>query len=246
MKLEIKKLKINYTDNGAKSKNTLVLLHGWGQNIAMMDPIGKNFKNERVITVDLPGFGDSEEPSLESNITILDYVDIIKELLDKLKIKNPILIGHSFGGKIALIYASKHEVNKLVILAAPFRKEITKLSLKTKILKKAKNMPLIGSLAEVAKKYIGSTDYKNASPIMRNILVDHVNLDITEDIKKITVPTIIIWGDNDEAVSIADAYLLEKLIKDSAVICYPGGTHYAYLENLGQTNNIISSFIKEN
>ncbi len=243
--MKIRNLYINYIDNGVKSKSTIVLLHGWGQNIEMMQPIGNNFADKRVIIIDLPGFGLSEEPKEEDNLTIVDYVDIVKELLDKLKIKNPILIGHSFGGKISLIYASKYTVEKLVILAAPFRKGIEKLSLKTKLLKKLKNIPFMNGIAEIAKKYMGSTDYKNASSVMRNILVDHVNLDITESVKKIKVPTIIIWGDHDEAVNIEDAYLLETLIRDSAVICYPGGTHYAYLENLGQTNNIIRSFIKE-
>ena len=78
---------------------------------------------------------------------------------------------------------------------------------------------------------------------MRKILVDHVNLDITEDVKKIKCPTLIIWGTNDEEVPLEDAYELEKLIRDAAVIEYPGCSHYAYLENLGQTVKIIKNFI---
>ena len=80
--------------------------------------------------------------------------------------------------------------------------------------------------------------------MMRDILVDTVNLDITEDVKKITCPTLIVWGSNDEQVSIEDAYLLEKLIKDAGVVEYPGCSHYAYLENLGQTINVLNSFLK--
>ena len=78
---------------------------------------------------------------------------------------------------------------------------------------------------------------------MREILVKHVNEDITDLVKKIKCPTIIIWGDRDEAVPISDAYELSSYIKDSAVIVYEGCTHYAYLERLGQTVNIISNFI---
>ena len=67
---------------------------------------------------------------------------------------------------------------------------------------------------------------------------------ITEDVKKISVQTIIIWGTNDLTVSIDNAYEIEKLIKDSAVIPYEGLSHFAYLENKNQTISIIDSFIK--
>ena len=79
---------------------------------------------------------------------------------------------------------------------------------------------------------------------MRKILVKHVNLDITEDVKKITCPTLIIWGDNDECVPVSDGKLLEKLIKDSGLIVFEGCTHYAYLERLDQLIRILNEFFK--
>lgn len=237
----IKGIDINYIDYG-KGENTVVLLHGWGQNISMMQPVGDKLqKNNRVIIVDLPGFGETKEP--EDIWTMYDYADCIKELLDKLNVDNPIMIGHSFGGKISLIYASKYKTQKLVLFGSPFKRAIKKLSMKTRILKKLKTVPIINNLEGFAKKHIGSRDYKNASEFMRKILVEHVNLDITEDVKKIKCPTLIIWGTNDDEVPIEDAYELETLISDSAVIPYEGCTHYAYLENLGQTVNIIKNFI---
>ena len=130
------------------------------------------------------------------------------------------------------------------ILNSLYSKEIEKLSLKTKILKQAKKIPLINRFSEIAKRHIGSTDYRSASAIMREILVSTVNLDITYDVKKITCPTLIVWGDLDAAVPLEDAYTLEGLIKDAAVIVYEGCTHYAYLENLGQTISIIGSFVR--
>ena len=78
---------------------------------------------------------------------------------------------------------------------------------------------------------------------MREILVGTVNLDIENEVSKIKAPTLIIWGDLDEAVPLERAYELEKLISDSAVIVYEGCTHYAYLERLGQTINILKSFL---
>ena len=232
---------VNYTDVG--SGEAVVLLHGWGQNIQMMEPIGNNLVNKRVVIIDLPGHGESEEP--KEAWTVYDYASCIHTLLTNLKIDEPILIGHSFGGKISLVYASKYKTKKVIGLACPFKKQIVKLSFKTKALKFAKKIPVLNKLEGFAKKHIGSTDYKNASEMMRKIMVLTVNTDITEDVKKIKCPTLLIWGTNDLQVSIDDAYELEKLIKDCGVVVYDGCTHYAYLERLDQTLRVIKSFIGE-
>ena len=232
---------INYIRYGNNKNRTIVMLHGWGQNIEMMKFIGDKL-DEDVLIIDLPGFGKSKEP--DTVLSIYDYANLVHDLISNLEIKNIILIGHSFGGKIALAYASKYKVEKLVLLASPFKSKESKKNIRTKVLKKLKKVPGLNKLEEFAKKHIGSTDYKNASGIMRKILVKHVNLDITEDVKKITCPTLIIWGDNDECVPVSDGKLLEKLIKDSGLIGFEGCTHYAYLERLDQLIRILNEFFK--
>lgn len=242
MDMVFKDTRINYIRYGNKKKNTIVLLHGWGQNIEMMKPLGDARQEENdIVIIDLPGFGNSEEPKYAWSLN--DYVECIKELLDKLNIKKPILIGHSFGGKISLLYASIYDVKKLVLFGSPYKKEIKKESMKLKLLKKAKKMVKNETLVNLAKKHIGSRDYKDSSPIMREILVNHVNYDITEKVKDIKCPTLIIWGDMDSEVSVETAYELENLINDAAVIIYENCTHYAYLERLNQTINILNSFL---
>lgn len=237
----INNVDINYVDYGT-GKNTVVLLHGWGQNIEMMKPIGDRLqKYNRVIIVDLPGFGATKEP--DTVWTMYDYADAIYELLKELKVSNPIMIGHSFGGKISLIYASKYKTEKLVLFGSPFKKEVQKISIKTKMLKALKKIPVLKKLEGFVKKHMGSRDYRQASEFMRKILVAHVNLDITEEVRNIKCPTLIIWGTNDQEVPIERAYELEKLISDAAVIPYEGCSHYAYLERLGQTVNILKNFI---
>lgn len=233
---------VNYIRYDNKKNKTIVLLHGWGQNIEMMKPIGDAFKEKNdVIIIDLPGFGLSEEPKYAWSLD--DYVECIKELLNKEKVKKPILIGHSFGGKISLLYASKYETLKLVLFGSPYKKEIKNESVKLKLLKQAKKLVKNEKLVNLAKKHIGSKDYKDSSPIMREILVNHVNYDITEEVKKIKCPTLIIWGEMDDIVSLDTAYELEKLIDDAGVIVYDNCTHYAYLERLNQTINILDNFL---
>lgn len=237
----IKDVDINYVDYGAKS-NPIVLLHGWGQNIEMMQGLGNQFINtNRIIIVDLPGYGKSEEP--KEVWTVDDYVLFLKELLDKLHVDNPIIIGHSFGGKIGLLYATKYNVKKLICLASPYKKNVKKLSLKTKLLKAAKKIPVLNKLEGFAKRHIGSTDYKNASDMMRKILVETVNYDISDQLYKIKCPTLLIWGTMDQAVSINDAYELEKLIDNCGLVTYEGCSHYAYLERFDQTIRVLKSFI---
>lgn len=236
-------IKINYRDYGNKDKDAIFYLHGWGQNIEMMEPIANPFvEHNRIIIIDLPGFGKSEEPTFVWDLD--DYVEMIHELADKLGIKSLYLVGHSFGGKIALLYASKYKVKRLVLLSSPFQVKQKKISFKVKILKILKHVPILRRFVDVAKRHMGSTDYRNATPVMRDILVKHVNRDLTEEVKKIKNPTFIIWGENDTVVDVADAYILDSLLTDSGLIVYEGCSHYAYLERLGQTINILKEFIK--
>ena len=78
---------------------------------------------------------------------------------------------------------------------------------------------------------------------MRKILVEHVNLDLTSELKNVKCSTLLIWGTNDQAVDYEDALELEKEIKDCGLVTYEGCTHYAYLERLQQTINVLNSFI---
>ncbi len=239
MKVNIRNININYVQYG--KGDDVILLHGWGQNIAMMNPIGEKLKNKRITIVDLPGFGESDEPNEE--ITVFDYADIIKELVDELKIKKPTIIGHSFGGRIGIIYASKYEVNKLILLGAPCVREETKESMKVKALKGLKKIPFASKLEGFAKNHIGSEDYKKASPIMKKVLVNTVNIDLSDCAKKIEVPTLLIWGNLDTEAPLEDAKKLEKLLKDGGLVVYEGGTHYTYLEFLIPVCNVINNFI---
>lgn len=234
---------INYIQYGNDKGKDIVLLHGWGQNIEMMKPLGDLLADNYHITIiDLPGFGKSKEPA--TILDVGDYTEIVHDLLKSLKVVKPTLIGHSFGGRISIRYGASYDVEKLVLCGAPCVKTKKKLTLKEKMLKGAKKLPGMEKLADIAKNYIGSTDYKNASPMMRDILVKVVGEDLSEYAKKIKVPVILIWGEYDEAVPLEEGRMLEKLLSDGAMIVLPG-THYAYLENLYQVGAIINKFMEE-
>lgn len=234
---KIRDLEVNYIQYG--KGEDVVLLHGWGQNIQMMDPLGKNIFDKKITILDFPGFGGSEIPKFA--YTIYDYTEFLHEFLESLNIENPVLIGHSFGGRVAICYAARYAVSKLVLFGSPFIKR-EKNGLKVKILKQLKKIKCLNNLAEYMKGHMGSADYRAASGVMREILVNTVNIDLSEEAKKITVPTLLIWGDKDEAVPVSEAKELEKLISDSALIVL-NGSHYCYLENLNHVASILENFI---
>ena len=235
---KIKNIKINYKQYG--EGEDIVLLHGWGQNIEMMKPLGDNLSStNRITIIDLPGFGLSSEPN--NVLSVPDYTDIVHDLLTELNINNPIIMGHSFGGRIAIVYASKYPVNKLVLFGSPCVRHEYK-SLKQSLYKKVKKVKVLKPLVNVMKNHVGLVDYKNASPMMRDILVKTVNQDLSEYARKIKCSTLLIWGENDSAVPVSEAKELDSLLVDSALIVLPG-THYCYLENLNQVINILYNFI---
>ena len=234
----IKNIKINYKQYG--KGNNIVLLHGWGQNIEMMIPLGDKFKdNYRITIIDLPGFGLSEEP--KEVFSVFDYTEVVHELLISLDINNPILMGHSFGGRIAIIYASKYDVSKLVLFGSPCVRHEYK-SLKQSFYKGIKKIKIFNPIVNFMKNHIGSVDYRNATPMMRDILVKTVNQDLSDYARHIKCPTLLIWGEDDEAVPVSEAKELESLLSDGALIVLPG-THYCYLENLNGVVNILNSFL---
>ena len=234
---------INYIDYGLNKKGTIVLLHGWGQNIEMMDMLGRPFSESfRIIVIDLPGFGKSKEPNQASSVE--DYTNYIHELLESLKIKKPILVGHSFGGRISICYAAKYGAEKVILLSAPFRpKQKKKPTIKTSIYKAVKKVKVLKGLAGYLRDKWGSADYKNASEINRGTLVRVVNEDLTVFAKKIECPVLLIYGANDLDVPLSEAQALEKIIPDAGLVTYPFSHHYAYLERRNQTIAIFKNFL---
>ena len=239
MKIKLQDVEVNYIQYG--SGKDILLLHGWGQNIEMMKPIGDNFCDRfRITILDFPGFGESQEPQEEW--TIEKYSRMLEDFVKQTGIKKPIVMGHSFGGRVAIHYSSRNNIEKLVLFGSPCIRKEEKLSMKVKILKALKKLPGMNQFADYMKQYIGSRDYKAASPIMRQTLVNIVNEDLSKYAKEIEEPTLLIWGDQDEEAPIEDARELEKIMMDAALIVLPG-THYAYLENLQQVVNILNNFI---
>ena len=240
MKIAINGGNIFYEQFG-KGKKEIVLLHGWGQNLEMMLPLAQKLENNYHITIlDLPGFGASYIP--KKKLTIYEYETIIEDFLNKINIKNPILIGHSFGGRISIIYSSKNKVNRLVLMGAPCVREKKKTKPFYKI---CKFICITKRSKEFFRLKYGSTDYNNTTGFMRTLFVNTVNEDLSLCAKKILCPTLLIWGNKDTAAPINEAYKLKELIKNCKMIEIKDATHYAYLEKLNYVSDQIIDFLEK-
>ncbi len=251
MQIKIKDWDINYEVYG--DGEPVVFLHGWLTNLESMKPLSENLiKTHKVYLVDVVGFGKSSLP--KEPLNSLDFAEFLKEFLDKLNIENPVLIGHSNGGRIIINAVGRNIVKakKIVLIDSAGIKPKRSFGyyLKLFVYKTGKlflnllpNTKGIKEFKERLRGKVGSSDYK-ASP---TVLKDTMKIILNEDVKKILpnikVPTLLIWGGRDTATPISDAKLMEKLIPDAGIVEYPYGTHFSYLENLENCKLVLDSFL---
>lgn len=236
-----------YFEKIGNSNKTILILPGWGNTRETFKYITSYFsKDYTIYIIDYPGFGNSK--TINKELTIYDYAQIINKFIKKEKIVNPIIIAHSFGGRLSAILLGKYnlEVKKLILIdvAGIKRKKTLKQFLKEKTYKLINKLTK-NKYREKLNKYFASTDYNNLQVSMRKTFINIVNEDLRDYYKKINAETLIIWGEKDNDTPLKDAKYLNKIIKNSALIIYKNRTHFSYLEEPYLTNKIIYELIKE-
>lgn len=241
-----KKVNINIMGAGAP----VILLHGWGCSNGIFRDIQEVLsKSYTTYNFDFPGFGASDEPDTVWGVE--DYTRMVEQFVKDNGIENPALIGHSFGGRVSIVYASRNDVGRVVLVDAAGIKPKRPLKYYWKVytfktlkwlcntfLPKAKAQAII----EKRRKGAGSSDYNNASPMMRAILSKVVNEDLTHLLPKITAPTLLFWGNMDTATPLSDAKTMEHLIPDAGLVIAHGTGHFSFLENAGLFTAVMKNF----
>ena len=251
MVINIQDIDINYIVEGEGTP--IIILHGWGCNIDTVRPI-INILNQRykVYALDLPGFGKSSDP--KEVLGSFDYAEIVKKFLELMNIHKATFIGHSFGGKLSIIFGSKYPelVDKIVLIDSagliPKRglKYYTKVySFKTLRFIYKKLFFWIKDEKRLEKFYkrFGSDDYQDSSGIMRKVFVKVVNENLKPLLKDIKASTLIIWGDKDDATPLYMAKIMEKEIKNSGLVVFEGTGHYSYLDDYNRFVAVIKAFL---
>ena len=225
-------MKINAIELG--NGPTIIFLHGWGSNLTMMMPIVSILSQDyRCIALDLFGFGKSDE--IENYTSFNDYIECLHEFLETIHVINPIIVAHSFGARIAVLYALKYEIKALILTGAAGLKQPLSLERKFKI--------FLHKHGFIQK---GSADYENASNFLKKVLIEVVNTDLSESYKQINNPTLLIWGQLDTETPLWMAKKMNKLIKNSQLIIFKNEDHFAYYHESERFCFIIKSFLIEN
>lgn len=248
---EIDGTTVCYTIEGEGSD--VVLLHGWGCERSTLASVASVAlaSGSRVINIDFPGFGTSTEPPEPWGVE--EYTSMLEKLLAAEGIKCPSLLGHSFGGRVALLYASRNKVDKLILVDAAGVKPRRGLRYYYKVYKfkagKWLTTLLLGQRRaneriERARARHGSADYAQASTMMRRVLSRVVNEDLRTIMPAIKAPTLLVWGENDTATPMRDARIMERLIPGAALVSFPGCGHYSFLDNPRQFAAVLQSFLR--
>jgi pimeloyl-ACP methyl ester carboxylesterase len=250
MQVLIDSIVVNYDVSGAGTKNVLVL-HGWGDDMrssaGISDALSKKYT---VIRLDLPGFGKTDMPRGDWDLT--SYAKFLHIFINKIKKNNlHAVIGHSNGGAIAIraISLGLIKTDKLVLLASSGIREQKKVkkSLYSLIAKTGKISTFW--LPKPQKDHLKRKLYNNigsdllVAPQLKNTFKKIVKDDIKKDALKISVATLLIYGDNDKSTPPEYGKKLNKLITKSNLIIVPDCGHFVHLENPEFINKKILEFL---
>ena len=231
-------------------------MHGWRSEARVwnnvISELNKNLPEYNFVALDLPAFGSSPNPSIDWFVE--DYANIVAEFTTKLKLDNIILVGHSFGGRISIKLLGnpkfadfQSKVTKLILTgSAGFVNGSASVKWKQKIAKIVKpifEIPLLKPLKNTLGNLSGASDY-NARPDLKNIFVNIVSEDLTQEMKAINKPTLLIWGEKDEATPIEYGNRMNQLIRDSKLEIIPDAGHFAFLDNPQQFLETVCKKIK--
>jgi len=232
----------------------VLLLHGWGASSQLFRAVMSALSAEHdVIALDFPGFGATPPPPEPWSVG--DYAAWLRDVMDSLGVRQADVIGHSFGGKVAIKLAAAwpDRVRRLVLTdsAGIVPRRTWRYHVRVRLFKGmrwlAQSALTPGPCRRWASGWVarqGSSDYRQASGVVRATLVRVVNEDLQGLLPAIQAPTLLIWGERDEDTPVADAQLMERLIPDAGLVIFEGAGHFAYLEQVGRFCHIVLTFFK--
>ena len=249
MQVVVDSLITQYSESGAGK--TVLLLHGWGDSLAGFRDLQANLsKNYRVIAVDLPGFGQTQQPAGPWNLD--DYVKFVQNFLTKLNITPFAIIGHSNGGAIAIrgLASSRIQADKLILLDSAgirgeYKGRIKAIRLVTKAGKLMTTPLPKGTKQKLRKKVyesIGSDMLvaEHMQETFKNVVTD----DVRADAETIVIPTLLIYGSEDTATPPEYGRQFQQRIKGSVFELVPGAGHFVHHDQPAVVFARIEEFLK--
>jgi pimeloyl-ACP methyl ester carboxylesterase len=226
---------ISYEIVNPQAQVDLIILHGWGSNKNLMkQSFGKYMDGFRHIYIDLPGFGNS---TCSMALTTTDVARIVELFMIHINAQKDIIMGHSFGGKVALVLEPKILV--LVASAGIYVDKPLKIKAKIALFKLFK---LLG-LSKFRSLFVAD-DAKELSEYMYQTFKNVVNEDFSDEFSKYEGRALLFWGKEDSATPLSSAKKMHELIKDSRLEVYDGD-HYFFMKHAADiAKKIETEFLK--
>ena len=227
-----KSFDLSYEIINPLAKTDFIVLHGWGSNKNLMkQSFAKYLNNYRHIYIDLPGFGNSSASVVMDSFDVAQIIDLF---LEKINASKDIVLGHSFGGKVATLLKPKLLV--LVATAGIVVPKPFKVKLKIALFKILKGLGL-----QKFRSYFVADDAKELSRSMYETFKIVINEDFSDEFSKITAPTMLFWGEDDTATPLFTAKKINSLIDTSTLKIY-SGDHYFFMK---ESKNISKEIEKK-
>lgn len=260
MQIKIEGLNVNYKISGPGGRSRVaVILQGWGTDMSIYDSVASAINDRyRVVQLDLPGFGDSDEPPKAWSVD--EFCDFFCRFMHEIKVGKAVLIGHSYGGRMAIKMAARSdrgdlpfEISKIMLIdsAGVMPERSASQNFKVRRFKAIKRFltckPVHSLFPEVIDYWLskqGSEDYKKASPVMKACLVKAVNEDLKDIMPSVKQETLLVWGSRDPDTPVSDAHIMEELMPNAALVVLEGAGHYSFLEQPLVFRSIIRSFLE--
>jgi pimeloyl-ACP methyl ester carboxylesterase len=230
----------------------ILVLHGWGAHLEAVGAILGALEGSDLVALDLPGFGESDPPPKAWNAG--DYARFVTEFLDELGIESAHLVGHSHGGRVAIVLATdeRERVERLLLVdAAGIRPKRTwRYRRRVAVAKLGRVVAAVGGppgkrLQERMRARVASRDYLEASETMRGTFRAVIAEDLTDRLPRISAPTLLVWGDRDEDTPLWMAHRMEELIPDAGLVVLEGAGHYSYADSPGRFAAVARRFLVE-
>jgi len=217
IKVDNKKFNISYEIINPGKEKSIIFLHGWGSNKEVMKVFTPFFDEYKQVYIDMPGFGKSPNSYV---LTTKYYAKIVDEFLKTLNVSKDIVVGHSFGGKVATLLNPKKLVllsSAGIIMPKPF-----KVRAKIKLFKILKKLGL-----SKFRNFFVSNDVKGMSENMYETFKNVVDEDFSEVFKNYQGEVLIFGGDRDTAVPSEAVKKQGELFKSKIIML--SGDHYFFI-----------------
>ena len=245
-----------YGAKGNKSDDkSILLLHGLGGSLERWSKVIPFFSNNyRLIIPDIVGFGYSDKPHVEYSIEF--FIKFIENFIQALNIDNLYVIGSSFGGLLALEFAIKfpNKVNKLVLLSpAGMMNRVTptlNLYISAALYPTFYNVATAyyemvydpRSVTEASiRDFINRMSLNNAKYAFMSTLISLKNNPDLKDRLKINIPTLLIWGKDDQLMPLK--YAKDFKIPNSKLVIFNNCGHYPHVEKVEEFNKTVFQFL---